>query len=140
MQQFCAAMYGDGRDFGVGIVGMYPAHLQQQHAQQQMHMQQQMQMREQLEHQMQQQHQIHQVQQQPQQINLLGFPRGGLAKSLVETHINYQQQSQAFGGMQVFSMHQMAAAYAGANQDRQQEQRGPRRPIPGGLAKSLAGQ
>jgi SNF2 family DNA or RNA helicase len=143
MQQFCAAMHGDGRDFG-GVVGMFAPHLQQQeYAQQQMQMQQQQQqMREQLEHQLQQQHQMHQVQQQPQQINLLGFPRAGLAKSLLESHINHQQQAQAFGGMQVYPMHQMPAGYVSANQDQdqQQEERGPRRPIPGGLVKSLAGQ
>ena len=123
---------------------MFAPHLQQQeYAQQQMQMQQQQQqMLEQLEHQLQQQHQMHQVQQQPQQINLLGFPRAGLAKSLLESHINHQQQAQAFGGMQVYPMHQMPAGYVSANQDQdqQQEERGPRRPIQGGLVKSLAGQ
>ena len=114
---------------------MFAPHLQQQeYAQQQMQMQQQQQMREQLERQLQQQQQMHQVQQQPQQINLLGFPRAGLANSLLESHINHQQQAQAFGGMQVYPMHQMPAGYVSANQDQehQQGERGPRRPIPGG--------
>ena len=157
MQQFCA-VHGDGRDYRASFVDTYTPHLQQQQLLQQQQMQQQMQqqqiqqqqqMREQLEQQIQQQQmqqqqqlqqrlqQMQQQIQQPQQINFLGFPNQQPLQSANQPH------PQLAACLQVFPMRQMPVVPSVGPGDKHQQNkekaRVPRRPMPGGLAKSLMG-